>query len=105
MAARGMAITLPQQKIEKFCQKWKIKELALFGSVLRENFDAEESDIDVLITFMPGVVWGWDLVEMKDELEAIFGRKVDFLEKKVVEKSKNPYRRDAILNTHEVIYG
>ena len=105
MAARKIAVNLSQQKIEKLCKKWKIKELALFGSVLREDFDTEKSDIDVLITFLPDVVWGWDLVEMKDELEAIFGRRVDFLEKKVLEKSKNPYRREAILSTHEVIYG
>lgn len=105
MVARGIAVKLPQQQIEKFCQKWQIKELALFGSVLIEDFDVEKSDIDVLVTFQPDVVWGWDLVEMKDELEAIFGKKVDFLEKKVVEKSKNSYRREAILNAHEVIYG
>ena len=96
---------MPQQKIENFCRKWKIEELALFGSVLREDFDAEKSDIDVLITFQPDVVWGWDLVEMKDELESIFGRRVDFLEKKIVERSKNYYRKKAILSAYEVIYG
>ena len=44
----------------------------------------------MLITFLPDVVWGWDLVEMKDELEAIFGRRVDFLEKKSWRKAKTP---------------
>ena len=88
MTAKGLAISLPQHKIEKFCKKWKIKELSLFGSVTREDFDPEKSDIDVLITFLPNVVWGLDLVDMKAELESIFDRRVDFFGKKSYRKKQ-----------------
>ena len=88
-------------KITKFCQCWKILEMSLFGSVLREDFRAD-SDIDILYEFAPN--HGWDLldiVHMKEELEEIFGRKVDLVNKKGL---KNPYRRYEILKTHQVIY-
>ena len=48
----GTQINIPKDKIEKFCRRWKIKELALFGSVLREDF-RPDSDVDVLVTFEP----------------------------------------------------
>ena len=94
-------ITFPQEKIEAFCRKWKIKELALFGSVLREDF-RPDSDIDVLVSFEPGGGIDFDnRVEMQDELEGIFGRGVDLVEKEAV---RNPFRRHNILTTREVVY-
>ena len=60
-------IKIPQKKIEKFCKKWKIRELSLFGSVLQENFQ-EHSDIDLLVTFEPEAKYGlFDLVRMQAE--------------------------------------
>ena len=47
-----LSIQLPEDKIAEFCQRWKISEFALFGSVLRNDF-RPDSDIDVLITFAP----------------------------------------------------
>ena len=47
---RQPGITIPQEEIGRFCRKWRISEMALFGSVLSDNFRAE-SDIDVLVTF------------------------------------------------------
>jgi len=94
-------ITFPQEKIEAFCRKWKIKELALFGSVLREDF-RPDSDIDVLVSFEPGGGIDFDnRVEMQDELAEIFGRGVDLVEKETV---RNPFRRHNILTTREVVY-
>jgi len=97
-------IDLPMKEIEVFCRKWKVQEFALFGSVLRDDFDPRKSDIDVLITFFPNVTWGWNMVDMHEELERIFSRNVDMLEKRVIEKSKNPLRKKEILDTHEVVY-
>lgn len=92
---------LPQDKIIAFCRKWKIKELALFGSVLREDF-GPDSDVDVLVTFAPGGGITFDnRVEMLDELAAIFGREVDLVEKQAL---RNPFRRHVILTTKEVLY-
>jgi predicted nucleotidyltransferase len=94
-------ITLPQKKIEGFCIKWKISEMALFGSVLSEDF-RPDSDIDVLVSFKDDAGWGlFDFVDMIDELKTIFGRKVDLVEK---DSLRNPFRRQTILAGNEVIY-
>ncbi|HEY9619244.1 MAG TPA: nucleotidyltransferase family protein [Crinalium sp.] len=88
-------------QIAKFCQRWHITELALFGSILRDDFRAD-SDIDVLVTFAPehGLSWD-DRLKMQGEIEVLLGRKVDLVSKKYL---KNPYRRYEILKTHRVIY-
>jgi predicted nucleotidyltransferase len=97
----GLPITINREQLAAFCRRWKIKELALFGSVLRENF-RPDSDIDVLVTFEPdGGITFDNRVEMLDELAAIFGREVDLVERNAI---RNPFRRHAILTTKEVVY-
>ncbi len=94
-------IEVPLDKIEAFCRRWKIKEFALFGSVLRKDF-RPDSDIDALVAFEPGGGITFDnRVEMLDELAAIFGRQVDLVEKEGI---RNPFRRHEILNNRRVIY-
>jgi hypothetical protein len=94
-------INIPQDQIEDFCRRWKIKEFALFGSVLREDF-RPDSDIDVLVSFEPdGGITFDNRVEMLDELAEIFGREVDLVEKDTI---RNPFRRHDILTTKEVVY-
>jgi predicted nucleotidyltransferase len=94
-------INIPLKQIEGFCRRWKIKEFALFGSVLREDF-RPDSDVDVLVTFEPdGGITFDNRVEMLDELAEIFGREVDLVEKNAV---RNPFRRHEILTTREVVY-
>jgi len=97
-------IEIPSAQINEFCQRWKVQELALFGSVLREDF-RPDSDIDVLISFTPDNCWTlFDRVDMKDELTEIFGRKVDLVNKKGLERSQNYLRKNDILSTSKVIY-
>jgi len=96
-----MSIEIPHNLIETFCRKWRIVEFALFGSVIREDF-RPDSDIDVLVTFEPEAPWSLrHIVDMKDELEAIFGRRIDIVEKKAI---RNPIRRKDILNSFRVVY-
>lgn len=96
-----MKIEIPREQITEFCERWKITEFALFGSVLREDF-GPESDIDVLVTFDPNASWSlFDLVRMDEEAAAIFGRKVDLVERRLVEESDNYLRRDGILGRRE----
>jgi len=96
-----LPIPLDMEKIEDFCRRWKIKEFALFGSVLREDF-SPDSDIDVLVTFEPdGGITFDNRVEILDELVEIFGREVDLVEKDLI---RNPFRRHEILTTKEVVY-
>jgi predicted nucleotidyltransferase len=97
-------IHLPLKEIEDFCRRWKVKEFALFGSVLREDF-RPDSDIDVLVSFEPdGGITFDNRVKMQDELAEILGRKVDLVERRVVEKSENYIRRRHILESLENVY-
>lgn len=95
---------VPKEKISEFCQKWKVKELALFGSVLTEKF-REDSDIDVLVTFSEDANHSlFDLVHMQEELKQIFGREVDLVSRRGIESSRNYLRKEAILNTAKAVY-
>ncbi len=97
-------IVIPQDEIEVFCQRWKVSELALFGSVLRDDF-TPESDVDALVTFKQGAaVRLADLLRMEQELGAILGRKVDLGTRKSVEDDPNYLRRRAILDSAQVVY-
>jgi uncharacterized protein len=89
------------EAVPAFCERWKVAELAVFGSVLREDF-SPQSDIDVLVTFRPGVFHGIDeQMTMRDELEALFGRRVDFVTRSSL---RNPFRRNEILRTRKVLH-
>ncbi len=97
-------IPINERKLAAYCRRWRIVEFALFGSVIRDDF-GPDSDIDVLITFEQDHRWSlFDLVHMKDELEEMLGRKVDLSTRKSVEQLRNPYRREAILNSVHVIH-
>jgi len=97
-------IEIPREKIAKFCMKWEIREFALFGSVLNEDF-CSDSDIDVLVTFNDNAKHTlFDLVNMENELKDIFGRKVDIVSRRGIEFSRNYLRRNAILNSAEAVY-
>jgi predicted nucleotidyltransferase len=98
------AIGLPSEQLAEFCRRWKIKELALFGSALRPDF-GPESDVDVLAEYLPGADWSLlDHVQMQDELAELLGRPVDLVSRRAVERSDNPIRRRAILESARVIY-
>ena len=96
-------IKIPYPEIDQFCQRWQIKEFYLFGSVLRTDF-SNQSDIDVMVQSFPNPNWGWNIVTMNDELEQIFGRKVDLVFKDAIERSKNWLRRDEILENARLVY-
>lgn len=97
-------IELPMEKIAEFCDRWQVTEFALFGSVLRDDF-RPDSDIDVLITFSPTAKRGLtETLQMRDELQAIFERKVDLIVKAAIERSENWLRRKNILESAQIIY-
>jgi len=87
-----------RESIEKLCLRWRIRRLALFGSVLREDF-RRESDIDVLVEFEPGAVPGFGFITVQDELSEIFGRKVDLH----TPRSLSRYFRDTVLRDAEAV--
>lgn len=84
-----------------FCRKWRVREMSVFGSALRDDF-GPDSDLDFLVSFEPDTPLDIDpLLAMKEELEAQYGRPVDLVEKEAL---RNPWRRHEILRTRKVIY-
>ena len=99
-----LKIQLPQPELAAFCQKWKIKEMSFFGSVLREDFRSD-SDIDIIVSFEDNSTWGiLELVRMRRELKTLLGREVDLMTKKSIEQSHNWIRRQEILGTAQSVY-
>jgi len=94
-------IPIPADRLETLCKKWRVREFSLFGSILRDDF-GPESDVDVLVSFEDDAPWSlWDLIAMRTELGALFGRRVDLVER---EGLRNPFRRSRILQTRQIIY-
>lgn len=99
-----IAIEFPQEEVARFCERWGVGELALFGSVTTDKF-GPTSDVDILVTFLPETMIGlFGLARMRAELSGIFGRAVDLLSRRAVEASRNPTRRRAILDSARTIY-
>ena len=97
-------VNMPPDEIEAFCEHWRIVELALFGSALRDDF-GPDSDIDLLVSFDPQArPTLLDLVRMQDELSRVLGRKADLVTRPAVEASRNYIRRKAILDSVQVVY-
>jgi hypothetical protein len=83
MTAISLKVEVSEEAIASFCDRWKIVEFALFGSILRDDF-RPDSDVDVLVSFAPDAKWSlWDVIKMKEELEILFGREVDLVERSV----------------------
>jgi predicted nucleotidyltransferase len=91
-------------ELAEFCQTAQITELALFGSILRDDF-RPDSDIDILVTFTPDCqISLLDFVHLEHNLEDWLHREVDLVEKETVESDFNWIRRKEILNNSQVIY-
>ncbi len=92
------------QDIARFCQKWQILEIPLFGSVRREDFNPE-SDVDVSIRFSDKSEWGlFDHVQMQQELQTLLERKVDLISRRALEHTQNQLLRGEILRSAKVIF-
>src|SRR5437868_389719 len=99
-----LQIMIPRAAVADFCRRWRVTEFCLFGSVLRDDF-RPDSDIDVLLTFAPDS-WHsvFDLMRMEKELAELFGRRVDLVDRGVLEASPNYIRRRQILESAEPVY-
>ncbi len=100
----ALIAAVSDSEITRFCQRWHVRELALFGSALRSDF-GPDSDVDVLVTFSPEAEWGLlDHVQMQQELQILFHRTVDLISKRALERSRNWLLRREILNTAETLF-
>ena len=97
-------IDIPRDKLGEFCRRHHIRKLGLFGSVLRDDF-GPDSDVDVLVEFDADCSVGlFKMVELEQELSELFGRKVDLVERRSVERSDNYIRRRHVLESVETVY-
>ena len=99
----SIKIDIPKDKIAAFCRRNHIRRMALFGSVLRDDF-TPESDVDVLVECEPGQTPGLEFITMQDELSAILGRQVDMHTFGGIESSRNWLLREEIINSVEAVY-
>lgn len=94
-------IAIDYAVLVEFCRRWNVETFALFGSVLRDDFDPQRSDVDVLVKFLPGTEIGLiGLLTMQEELAKLFGRRVDLLTPDGIK----PHIRQVILDTAQVVY-
>jgi predicted nucleotidyltransferase len=96
-------IEIDDEKLRTFCEKWGIAELAVFGSVLRDDF-RPDSDIDFLVTWKFESPRLFDFFALKDELSELLGRDVDVVQRHVLEQDYNEFRRDGILGSARTVY-
>ena len=97
-------LKIPRSEISSFCERWNIAEFSIFGSAVGTDF-RPDSDVDVLVAFNPNSrISLFEMAQMQDELEVIFGRKVDLISKKGLGNSRNYLRRKAILESAQVIH-
>ena len=101
----SFAIEFDRNAVVEFCRKWRIRELSLFGSMLNRVEFRSDRDVDVLAVFEEGDrdwgPWGSGREAMRAELERIFGRKVELVER---QRLVNPFIRHSILTTHRMVY-
>jgi predicted nucleotidyltransferase len=95
-----MHIDIDRPRIAEFCQGWQVSELALFGSVVRDDF-RPDSDVDVLVDFLPDARRQLvDFEDMAAELALLFGRPVDVVSK----RGLRPRVREEVLGSLQVVY-
>ncbi len=92
-------IEIPTERIAEFCQRNRVRRLALFGSVIRDDF-TPQSDVDVLVEFEPGYAAGFVFFQMRRELTTMLGREVDMH----TAASLSPYFRQEVLDEAEEVY-
>ena len=95
---------IPDDAVAAMCSRWKIRRLEIFGSA-RTGRLGPDSDIDLLAEFDPDEQWSLlDLALAEEDFSSLFGRNVDLVDRKNLERSANRIRRDAILNSAEVVH-
>jgi len=97
-------LTAKREQIAGFCRRWKVTELVMFGSALRDDF-GPDSDVDLLVTFAPDADWSLlDHIRMQQELAELLGRPVDLVSRRAIERSANPLRQREILGNTQTVY-
>ncbi len=94
-------ITIDRPRVADLCRKFGVSRLSIFGSALRDDFNVDQSDVDLLVEYLPGRVPGlFGFMELEDRLAEAFQRKVDLS----TPSSLSKYFRDDVLAVAEPIY-
>lgn len=94
-----LGLTIPAERIAEFCRRHRIRRLALFGSILRDDY-RPGSDVDVLVEFEPGATPGFGFIGLQDELSEILGKQVDLNTPQCLSR----YFVDEVLEQARVLY-
>jgi predicted nucleotidyltransferase len=93
-------LDIPVERIAAICQKYRVKQLSLFGSALRDDFRTD-SDVDLLIDLLPAHGLGLiDYLGCQEELGRVIGRRVDLVQKSGLKQ----FVREKILRTQRILY-
>ena len=92
-------IEIPEEKIAEICRRYQVREMSVFGSAARGEL-RPDSDIDVLVEFLPEAAVGWDFFRLEEELSELFGRRADLGTK----RSLKPWVKRNVLRDARVIY-
>jgi predicted nucleotidyltransferase len=97
------AIESKRSELKALCRRNHVRRLTLFGSATRSDFDPEQSDLDFLVEFedLPPASYADAYFGLLEELEGLFGRRVDLVTKPSV---KNPYLLEGIEATRIELY-
>ena len=96
----SLRLPVPHEALRRFCRTYRVREVAVFGSALRDDFH-DGSDVDILVDLEPDARVGLiTLQRMRDELAAMWGRPVDLLTR----EGLNPHIRDAVLQEAEIVH-
>lgn len=95
-----------QDAIAELCRRYGVTRLEVFGSAARgDDFDPAQSDVDLLVAFTPEARFNFaGFADLKNALEALFGRKVDLVDRPAIEKSHNHIRRSSILRDAQPLF-
>jgi len=93
------AVSIPQAEIAALCRRCHVERLALFGSVLRDDFQPT-SDVDILVEFQPGKTPGLAFIDLQDALADLLGHRVDLN----TPANLSPYFRHEVLKEAEPVY-
>jgi len=97
-------IKIQEDQLKEICKRYLIQELAIFGSALREVFN-DGSDVDLLYSFQETASNSlFEVVKIKKEFEKLSGMSVDLISRRTIEKSRNEFRKKAILTNTKIIY-
>jgi len=97
-------IALHRERLRDLCRRFGVRRLEVFGSAARGNFDPARSDIDFLVEFTAEADDLARFVDFKEALETLLGRRVDLVDRKAIEASRNYIRKEHILTGAEPIY-